>query len=74
MHEIQRVGMDGLGRMIYRCLREDCGEEIAVHVAGSRAWRYGPKSGVVNTSLRDDRLRRLEVAAPAPRRLTVSNL
>lgn len=67
MHDIQHVGAaDELGRMIYRCLREGCGEQIAVPFAGSHAWREDPKNSVVNTILRDDRLKRLEVAADCP--------
>ena len=66
MHDIQRVATDRFGRMIYQCMREDCGERIAVPVAGSGEWHRDPKSEVVNTILRDERLRRLEVAADCP--------
>lgn len=66
MHQMEQIHLNGLGRIIYRCMRVGCGEEVSVALAGSRDWYRQPLNEVYNTILNDERLRRVEIAADCP--------
>ena len=60
------VEQEDVGRRVYGCQSDGCGEVAIVPVAGSAAWYDDPKQRYLNRILGDMRLRRLQETPTCP--------